>query len=848
MRIIQPLHSFTNLNLSLLLCIALVLLGGCSQEPGLVVDIGEWPAGAQVLHIRSVLDEEPGQELTVPSGQTRFVVYVPEGRQGTLRLDLIGIDSGGCTVAEGNLASELGLKSPLVQVIHASLSTVSPARCSLTLHVADGLVVSNEQGHVCTSSDSPCTIAGFGPISLRAKSDDDGSIPVWTQGCTGYGPCSLTLNRSKSVFVSAEPRRCTPDGVCVYHPIQAFTPLAAAHDTESASWIVGADGQIFRCHDHRCEHIQSGVLFDLYAAASSLDGTVFVVGEYGTVLHCAGSSCQALPTGTQAALRSVSTTASGIIYAVGDKGTVVRCDGNGCAGIPSITTSNLRAVITKSDEEAWATGDLGVVLKCSGTNCRSIQSGTIHLRGIAVDASGWIWTVGDFGLVQRCSDAGCQVVATDTSFPMVAVVADSHGQIYSVSRGNTVHTCRPEGCIAIFESSAPLSALAAAPDDVVWAVGRLGAVIRCAQGSCESVLSGTENDLFQISVSPSGEAWALGDRGSVLRCQGQSCTATASGPVANLRSVAEDGTGTAWAVGDSGMMLRCTSSGCTKVITNLTGTLNAVERKAPGFAWAIGEAGEILACTNFDCKSMVNPLWPRQLKAVALDPSGAAWIGGNLDSSLVRCSPMASSCINLFFPLFGVITSLITSARDRFFLLSEGRLVVVPIAGGPAGGASPFYIRGISANPLIDIDLWAVGDGGKVAHFCGTNPCPQPPSFFGTTSNLLSVSVSASGTVFAAGEMGTVVKCSGATCVPEPLKTNATTNRLVRVGTSSSGNAWIVGDSGTMIECSASGCRLLATGTRSHLIDLRVTPDGTVWSVGEDGMVLRRDRAYAAKS
>lgn len=87
---------------ALLLCI-LGAAWGCDREPGIIVNIAAWPDAIEQIRVRTGIDGTLGTDFYLNKGQTRFVVRVPVGSQGTVQIDAAGLDAMGCKRAVGSL-------------------------------------------------------------------------------------------------------------------------------------------------------------------------------------------------------------------------------------------------------------------------------------------------------------------------------------------------------------------------------------------------------------------------------------------------------------------------------------------------------------------------------------------------------------------------------------------------------------------------------------------------------------------------------------------------------------------------------------------------------------------------
>lgn len=97
----------------------------------MLVDIGTWPSPAVSIVARGALDGTPLPEsLTFPNGTTRFVVYLPDGSSGLLRLELTALDEFDCPRATAEAEVEVGRGLRRISELALPLSAVSAPYCA----------------------------------------------------------------------------------------------------------------------------------------------------------------------------------------------------------------------------------------------------------------------------------------------------------------------------------------------------------------------------------------------------------------------------------------------------------------------------------------------------------------------------------------------------------------------------------------------------------------------------------------------------------------------------------------------------------------------------------------------
>jgi len=88
------------------LCLLLFTVA-CDREPGILVNIAMWPDGVGRIRVRPTLGGSLGTDIYVGRDQSRFVVRLPVGTQGTVQLDADGFDDVDCKVASGSLTEQV---------------------------------------------------------------------------------------------------------------------------------------------------------------------------------------------------------------------------------------------------------------------------------------------------------------------------------------------------------------------------------------------------------------------------------------------------------------------------------------------------------------------------------------------------------------------------------------------------------------------------------------------------------------------------------------------------------------------------------------------------------------------
>ena len=103
-----------------------------------IVSIERWPAAATQLRVRSQLNGTAGQEQTLSSQTTRFVLRLPPQRGGEIKLDVAALDANGCRAATGSLTVPVpaGLRHYIEVTVRLSENNPPCAACVMAVKTA----------------------------------------------------------------------------------------------------------------------------------------------------------------------------------------------------------------------------------------------------------------------------------------------------------------------------------------------------------------------------------------------------------------------------------------------------------------------------------------------------------------------------------------------------------------------------------------------------------------------------------------------------------------------------------------------------------------------------------------
>lgn len=178
------------------LLVGLLTVAGCSEGPALFVSLESWPEGAVRVRFRTMLNGEIDTDRFLMPGELRFVVRMPSGASGSVRLDAVGLDSRDCEVALGTLEDQVptGLRRWAERTL--SLTTQMPPICpplpnDMSSPGPDPFTVHSQSVGSFTVDGSYVYWTSQGQIWRLAKVGSSTATPIVT---IGYTPQSLAVD------------------------------------------------------------------------------------------------------------------------------------------------------------------------------------------------------------------------------------------------------------------------------------------------------------------------------------------------------------------------------------------------------------------------------------------------------------------------------------------------------------------------------------------------------------------------------------------------------------------------------------------------------------------------------
>lgn len=547
-------------------------------------------------------------------------------------------------------------------------------------------------------------------------------------------------------------------------------------------------------------------------------------------------------------IRGIWATSASDVWAVGDFGALLHYNGSAWQAMDSTTTEHLRGVWASSAQDVIVVGENGKILRSTGGAFSPMTSNTTQaLYGVwGNSAADEVWAVGAGGVILKLDRATSTwgAVASPTTSQLNASWGSAKNRVYAAANGGTV--LRYNGtawAIEMNTGATGIDLLGIGGDaSKVVAVGTGGKIITSTTpNTWMDAPSGTTNTLFAV-FGKSGTYWVAGAGGVRLRDVGAGyAMVTGDAETASFYSIGGSDAADVWAGGDGGLLTNYKTTpiaAWTPKPQNPRQTVRAIYGFNSKDVWAVGAAGQILhydgttwtqvpSGTIQDLNGIwgatSNDLWAVGNNRTVLRYDGKQWAGRGLGDAVMTDlhAVWGSSSANVW--ISGASSNPMENHLVHFVGAAESALVLTSGTGTlPAfttiWGMSPdsFWVGGgsiaanvLPAGPQIAVrnlsgsvvqlwgsrenDIWAVGNGGNIAHYNGVN---WQPSSQGATDNLKSVFGYSDRDVWAVGENGTVLRWNGTDWARQ---TSLTRNHLRAVWGPSETDTWAGGELGTLL-------------------------------------------------
>lgn len=468
----------------------LLALGvSCGSESALWIKLTEWPAGAENLNVVAWLNGIRHDEFSIPKDRPGFVVALPEGSDGELRLQLTAMDGDRCKVGTAAIAEALGSGLRKTHEREVQVQIYEVPRCVLSLELPSGItaVSSKPAGLVCPNETGGCE-ADFPKGSVvkltpRLEPHEFEAVSVAGRNCQD-GICSLLVDKSMSARFDVVPRRCSPDGFCSY---QAGSPADFLRSVwgsdESNVWAVGFGGSILRWNGSIWKVEESATTEDLFSVWGSDAENIWAVGRNGTIMKWDGRVWSRQESTTTKTLRGVWGTALNSVWAVGYGPTILKWNGTLWTADPNPATKDLNAIWGTTNNNIWAVGDSGTFLRWNGT----------------------AWSV----------------METTSPYTNYSVYGVDRNQVWAGAAPEHILKWNGAKWETVNSAASGLAVLSVWASDTknLWAVGQSGLILAGTEGGWvrRSSGAGTTTALSGVWGYSKNDVWVVGAAGTILR-------------------------------------------------------------------------------------------------------------------------------------------------------------------------------------------------------------------------------------------------------------------------------------------------------------------------------------------
>jgi uncharacterized protein YjdB len=364
----------------------------------------------------------------------------------------------------------------------------------------------------------------------------------------------------------------------------------------------------------------------------------------------------------------------------------------------------------------------------------------------------------------------------------------------------------------------------------VIAVGTNGVIVRFDGTAWTPMASGTTRTLQGVWVESATSAFAVGANGTALRFNGAAWTPTTTGTTAQLNGVWATG-GIAFATASTGEMLRFSGGTWTRQATPSAEPLYGVAGTSATSVVAVGPGSTIVRFNG--------TAWTRVSATVAADLYGVAGSSANGGRMYIASD---AGLLQLDGSVLATVNTPLSPAQYAVAMDPTGAVW----AGGQRGVvqrlASGAWSTLNLAPDLLDVwttapnNAWAVGEFGAIYRWTGTVWARQPAP---TTATLLTVWAPDATVAFAGGNDGTMLRFNGTTWSALSVPTTADVNALW--GTSAT-NVYAATSAGTVLRFNGTSWSTVASAG-VPLFAIHGASAGNIRAVGEHGVTLHFDGA-----
>ena len=157
----------------------------CGREPGIIVNIAEWPDGVERIRVKTTIEGTVGEDIFLAKDQTRFAVRVPASSQGTVHLVAEGLDATDCKLVRGMLDE--------------------PVPDNLSRFIERTLELSLLPTRACIFDDGHYFPVGLSPISVAVEDFNGDTKPDLVVANYMSNSVSVLLSKGQGDFSIATP-------------------------------------------------------------------------------------------------------------------------------------------------------------------------------------------------------------------------------------------------------------------------------------------------------------------------------------------------------------------------------------------------------------------------------------------------------------------------------------------------------------------------------------------------------------------------------------------------------------------------------------------------------------------
>jgi hypothetical protein len=719
--------------LGLLIIIGAIIQGSCSQPRVVVVTLAGALDALASVQVRTSLANQAGNAISVEPKPSPFVIALPDGGVGLLRLNAAGFsaDAGCNKMAIGEASVDVNEQTSFPIFLTVHMTRLSSPVCQITVDFTygTGSIQSNPLGISCTDNDSTRCQADFAPgtlLTLSGTVADPGLRPYlsWSDNCTAQSEttCSFNLAKSEKITVIAAQRDCSDDGWCLYEPPSGAPSLSVWGSAANDVWVVGQNGSIRHYDGRRWTRVSSPTKDNLLSIWGSAANDIWAVGANAAILHWDGQLWSSMKSPLQRSWRRVWGIGTTTVWLIAADGTVVNWNGSDWLTRANSSGVELRGLWGSGPDDIWIVGTNCTILHWNGTFLNKLQSYPGDLcQGNQTDFL-FVWGIDRDTVYLSGTKATLLKYDTDTM---------NWNKVDTVSTKETITSIWGSGRTD------------------VWAVTAWKDIIHFDGMTWSNVITqearvGDYHQYYDIWGSGKDDAWVTAYSGRLLHWNGKQWSALAQfdhNPQL-VASVSGSSATDIWAVSKLGACLHWSGYGWTEV--DLT-SVNPEQRELYGIwssssqdVWIVGDAGLVIhydgkkwsklevATTNY-----LVGIWGRDSNNIWFAGSGGViykWDGTKISSTSVPGLSVDSEV----YRIFGFSNSVFATANETNPSYGNGTLwrtdngsTWMPVLLNDSGGTDVRKSTDRQARILRGIwgtspsELYVVGSRGLIVHGVG---------------------------------------------------------------------------------------------------------------------------------